>query len=123
MCTNRYNFVSLCFFRHIYFCGEVKGQNIQSFNALDFEMFTLLEVEKYIVTRLHSSRMRTTRVMTVSSSMLCAGGGVPGPEGVCSRGGCLLRGGVSAPGGVPAPGGGACSGGGLLPGGWYPSMH
>ena len=76
-------------------------------------------------TRMHSSRMRTGRSLTVCWSLL--------------PGGCLLRrgacsGGGSAPGRVPAlegsaPGGlllgGVCSGGGgcLLPGGWYPSMH
>ena len=80
--------------------------------------------------------MRTARVLTVSLSMLYAGGGVflvPGvcllQGGVCSQGvylvlgGCLLpggvclvpgvsSGGVSAPGGMYlVPGGGACSGG------------
>ena len=64
-------------------------------------------------TRLHSSRMRTARALTVSRSMLCSGGG-----GVCSGGcllwGCLLRG-VSAPGGVSDPGG-ACFWGVSAPG-------
>ena len=64
-------------------------------------------------TRLHSSRMHTARLLTVSPSMHCAGGvsalgGVPGLGDVCS-GGCLVQGGsalggVSAPG-VPGPGG------------------
>ena len=50
-------------------------------------------------TRLHSSRMRTARSLTVSPSMLCWGGGVPG---------------LGRLGGVPALGGsGACSGGGI----------
>ena len=57
-------------------------------------------------TRLHSSRMRTARALTVSLSLLCAGD--------CAwSGGCLLL-------------GGACSGGGVPPGvggWWYPSMH
>ena len=82
------------------------------------------------LTRMHSSRMRTARALTVSPSMFCSGGrGVSAhrgcllmgcllPGGVCSRG-CLLRG-VSAPGGMSAPRGcllwGVCSGGCLLPG-------
>ena len=59
----------------------------------------------YFETRLHSSRMRTARALTVSPSMLCAGG-VPGPGGGAGPGcvpglgrvpglGCLL-------GGIPA---------------------
>ena len=64
-------------------------------------------------TRMHSSRMRTARLLHVSPSMHCS-------WGVCSRGGE-----VSAPRGVAAPGGWDE---GLLPGwsasrGWYPSMH
>ena len=70
-------------------------------------------------TRLHSSRMHTTRWLTVSPSMLCWGGGA-----------CLV------PGAVPAWSGGTWLGG--LPSwskggkgvpawswgvGWYPSMH
>ena len=54
--------------------------------------------------RLHSSRMRTARVLTVSPSMLCARGwGCLLLGGVCSWGGrvcLLLGGGVSALGGV-----------------------
>ena len=43
-------------------------------------------------TRLHSSRMRTARALTVSHSML-AGGGMSAPGGrVCCGGGCLLMG-------------------------------
>ena len=80
-------------------------------------------------TRMHSSRMRTGRSLTVCWNLLL-GGGVSALGGVCSRG-CLLRG-VSAWGGV-------CSGGCLLlgvsalgvsalggvcsRGVWYPSMH
>ena len=42
-------------------------------------------------TRLHSSRMRTARLLAVSPSMHCTGGvvcngGVSAPGGVCSRG-------------------------------------
>ena len=77
-------------------------------------------------TRLHSSRMRTARALTISPSMLCAGGST---RGVFTLGGCLLRG-VSTPGGVysggvvSAPRVMSAPGGCLLPGGvWYPSMH
>ena len=72
-------------------------------------------------TKLHSSRMRTARALTVSPSMLCLGRvylvlegctwswGVSVPGGVPGLGGgvCLVLGGVSAPGGVY-----------LVPGGW-----
>ena len=73
-----------------------------------------------MITSLHSSRMRTACALTVSPSMLCAGGvawsgGVPGPRGgawsqgdawswgAWSRGvpgprGCLVLGGVPGPG-------------------------
>ena len=69
-------------------------------------------------TRLHSSRKRTARVLTVSPSILCTGGvylvpgGVSGPRGVCtwSRGGCTCSWGVYLVlGGVPGPGGCTCS--------------
>ena len=68
-----------------------------------------------MVTRLHSSRMRTAHALTVSPSILwgggggvCSGGGggllsAPG-RGVCSRGVCSW--GVCAPGGVCSGGGG-----------------
>ena len=80
----------------------------------------VIKVMKLVITRLHSSRMRTAHALTVSPSMLCAGGclfwGVSAwggsargvsAQGVSARR-CLLRG-VSAWGGF-------CSGG-------YPSMH
>ena len=60
--------------------------------------------------------MRTARALTVSPSMLCTGGGVPGPEGAWS-GGDLVWGVPGLEGawsrGVPGLGGGV---------GWYPSM-
>ena len=72
-------------------------------------------------TRMHSSRMRTGRSLTVCWSLLPGGGG-----GSARGGGCLLPGGGAAFGGV-------CSGGCLLPEGGvvclggggrgYPSMH
>ena len=64
---------------------------------------------KALCNMLHSSRMRTAHALTVSPSMLCAGGGA-------WSGGCLLWGGGLLPEGVPGPGG-------MLGGGWYPSMH
>ena len=69
-------------------------------------------------TRLHSSRMHTARSLTITSSMLCSGGGclvpgVPGQRDVWSRGAPAW----SREGYLPGPGGG------LVPGGWYPSMH
>ena len=96
----------------------------------------ILKVE---LTRLHSSRMRTARVLTVSPSMLCTGGSVcsqevcvpgPGPGGVSGPGGvylvlgvCLLLGGVPGPGGCTGsrggvPGWGVVSG----PGGGAPGL-
>ena len=78
--------------------------------------------QKLEKTRLHSSRMRTARALTVSPSILCAGG-VPVlgvylvPGGVPGLGGCLLLGvflvwgEVSALGGVPGPRGVPDSGG------------
>ena len=70
------------------------------------------------MTRMHSSRMRTGRSLTVCQSLLpgrrvsslggvclvpegvcLVPGGVSGPEGCLVPGGCLVQG-VSAPGGV-----------------------
>ena len=89
--------------------------------------FSWYHMEKLRITRLHSSRIRTARVLTVSLSMLCGGGctwsggvylvpggGVPGPRGstwswgvYLVPGGCnLVQRGVPTPGGVPGPGGG-----------------
>ena len=68
----------------------------------------------FLGTRLHSSKMRTARALTVSPSMLCRRG-VPGPRGVYlvpggvylvwgglpGLGGCTWSGGVPSPGGAP----------------------
>ena len=71
---------------------------------------------KHYLTRLHSSRMRTARALTVSPSMLCtwgvsAPGEVSAPQwgcllwrGVCFWGVYLVPGGVWS-GGLSAPGG------------------
>ena len=87
----------------------------------------VLNNEIQVVTRLHSSRMRTARVLTVSLSMLCGRGctwsrgvylvpgGVPGPGGCTWSRGCTWSGGVYlVPGGVPGPGG--CTWSGDVPG-------
>ena len=95
-------------------------------------------LDTYINTiRMHSSRMRTGRSLTVCRSLLPGGVSAPGGRcllwgGVCSGGVCLLwgvcvcsGGCVSALGGVCLLWGGVCSQGGQVsaPRGWYPSMH
>ena len=92
-------------------------------------------------TRMHSSRMRTGRSLTVCWSLLPGGGGgLPGPGGSAwsrgsaprggvpgwsggawSQGGCLVQGVCLVCLGVSGPGGSAWSGGGLLPGGYIPA--
>ena len=97
---------------------------------------------KHFSTRLHSSRMRTARALTVSPSMLCTGEGCTWSRGVylvpggtwsggctCSWGGTWFRGcvpgprgvylvlgGVPGPRGVPGPGGCTWSWVGGVPG-------
>ena len=68
---------------------------------------------------LHSSRMHTTCLLTISPSMHCAGvSALPGGSPCYSGWSALLGGGGSAlPGGFP------CWGVCLARGGWYPSMH
>ena len=74
----------------------------------------LMQVKGCIVlTRMHSSRMRITRLLPLSPNMHC-GGGMSAPGGVCSWGVCsggICSGGRCLPRGVSAPGGGVCSGG------------
>ena len=74
-------------------------------------------ISRLIKTRMHSSRMRTGRSLTVCGRLL--------PRGVAWSGGSSAPGGPSAPGGAPGPGGSALGGGGSGPGGgfWHPSMH
>ena len=94
-------------------------------------------MQKQTLTRIHSSRMRTGRSLTVCRSLLLGvsalGVCVCSSGCVCS-GGCLLPGVVSAWGHV-CSGGLVCSGACLLwggvysqggvsaLGGWHPSMH
>ena len=62
----------------------------------------------YRLTRMHSSRMHTSRSLTICCSLLPGGGGLlPGGSGlggVCSQG-CVCSGGGSAPGECLLPGG------------------
>ena len=58
-----------------------------------------------IPTRMHSSRMRTGRMLTVCCSLLPGGGCAWSGGGSAPRGGAWCGGGVSAPGGVPGLGG------------------
>ena len=64
-------------------------------------------------TRMHSSRMRTGRSLTVCCSLL-PGGGVPGLGRVCSGGGAWSGGVCLVQGGGLLLGGGVCSGGGWV---------
>ena len=90
-------------------------------NANLFYYLSETRIENIRITRLHSSRMHTARLLIVSPSMHCAGvvpapGGCLLPGGVCSRGGGVLGPGGSAQGGlVPA--------GCLLPGGGWVAPH
>ena len=72
---------------------------------------------------MHSSRMCTARALTVSPSMLCAGGGGVCSGGVCSWGDHLLQGAVCSRGEGSAPGGRGVSalGGMSAPGGGIPA--
>ena len=75
-----------------------------------------------LTTRMHSSGMRTARLLPVSPSMHCSGGCtcwgcVPGPGGCTCWGVYLVPGGVPGPGGVYLPGGCTWSGGVYLVGG------
>ena len=77
--------------------------------------FPNTSVDFHDVQELHSSRMHTSPLLTVSPSMHSTGGGLLArgsalPGGLLAGGVCLARGGLLA--------------WGLLPGGvWYPSMH
>ena len=61
---------------------------------LTFCVCLLCSLSLLITTRLHSSRMRTARALTVSPSMLCAGGTWS------VGGGCLVPGGAWSGGGA-----------------------
>ena len=113
------------FFVKLLYMYAPQFMDSQCYNFLLFNSATRKQLTE---TRMHSSRMRTGRTLSV---LLLGRGG-----GVCPGGGCLPRGGwVSArgvgvcpggclPGGVSAqggclPGGGVCPGG-CLPGGCLP---
>ena len=100
-----------------------------------FKIVSATSFRIFFLTRLHSSRMRTARTLTVSPSMLCSGRGVPG-QGGCTwsgrvylvwgvylvPGGYLVWGGVCSEGCTWPWGGGGCtwSGGVAGPGGSAP---
>ena len=85
------------------------------------EINNAIPMSFYVSTRMHSSRMCTGHLLTVSQSLLLGGGSTPR--------------GLSCPDGVAGPGGSGQGVGGwgwsgpgglLVPGGWwwwYPSMH
>ena len=87
----------------------------QNIPEIQLSFFIIRQIEQE--TRMHSSRMRTGRSLTVCCSLLpggvclLRGGGVPGPRG---GGGCLVPGGRGVPGlgglvwGVSAPRGSVC---------------
>ena len=104
---------TVCLF-HVLFCRADQRSGGISFplakNELHFEMFCLncifsnstAKGRKILYTRMHSSRMRTGRTLTVFRSLLFRGG-VSGPGGCLVWGGCLVPGGyLPGPGGVPA---------------------
>ena len=86
-------------------------------------------------TRMHSSRMRTGRSLSVFPSLMLPGGGgspcrgglLPGGilhagvvcSGGSAPGGCLVWEGVSGPGGFSMPGGSPCWGGSPCSGEWW----
>ena len=79
-----------------------------NFNSLSF---IKLEADaetrnlRFMLTRMHSSRMRTARLLPVSPSMHCSGRGYLVPRGCTCPGGCTWSQGIPGPGGVPGPGG------------------
>ena len=94
--------------------GTNPGANL-TFGIFKAKLRSIFYIQSFrlyikVITSMHSSRMGTTRLLPVSPSMHCAGGGLlPGGVstsrgGVCSRGvsacvGCLLPGGDLLPGG------------------------
>ena len=72
-------------------------EKLPSTNSTNLALTKILQ--KFSKTRLHSSRMCTKRLLTVSPSMYCAGG-VSAPRGAWSWGCLFLGGDVSGPGSV-----------------------
>ena len=66
---------------------------------------SLCQVWYQIITRVHSSRMRTACLLPISPIMHCLQWGVPGLGCTCPRVVYLVLEGVPDPGGVPGPGG------------------
>ena len=113
--------------------------SMTSYVHLFADLYKIQKNKNKIHTRMHSSRMRTGRSLTVCWRLL-PGGGLPGSGGVClvwggslvlegsawsggglwSWGVCLVQGGVCLVRGVGLwSQGGVC----LVWGGWHPSMH
>ena len=93
----------------------ISNKKTKRCGQFDLIRLVCIKYESFLSTRMHSSRMRTGRSLTVCCSLL-PGGSAPRRGGLSAGGGCLLP-------------GGAWSGGCLL-GGWclvwrggYPSMH
>ena len=114
-------------FKHLGFNGTIINvlKNNQHYAT---EQHRMLQIVFKIGTRMHSSRMRTARLLPVSPGMHCSGGYlvpggctlcqgvywsgcVPGLWGTWSKGGvpglgvCLVWGGAPGPRGTPGPGG------------------
>ena len=123
-CNATTSFASTVRERNFLLMGWSRCWSLLSINQDQEQSYSLL-VLKFQFPRMHSSRMRTGRSLTVCRSLLL-GGGVSALGGVYSKGvsawgvsalgGCLLRRGGFCSGGVSAPGGcllhgGVCSGG------------
>ena len=83
--------------------------------SVQYFLFSYIYQESSCQTRMHSSRMRTGRSLTVCCSLL-PGGVSAWSGGVLPAGGCLPGlGGFSLLGGLPGPGGVSVWSGGVLP--------
>ena len=86
---------------------ETVGYSIQAMHWYK-QWITMGIEQKYLSTRMHSSRMHTARTLTISGGCTCprgcaCPGGVPAQGGTCP-GGCTCPGGYLPKAGVPARG-------------------
>ena len=97
---------SVCKDKSLFFCFMTILHMLDFIFSCGFMIIVRRGIRLIIVTRLHSSRMRTARALTVSPSMLCGCGCLlPGGEGGdCSIGVSVLGGGGVAPGGLCSQG-------------------